>query len=277
MICERIDLYNYFGIKRPQGAEGYLDTYIRKESAEFSLGRKRPAMLVIPGGGYAMVSAREGCPIALEYLTIGFHSFVLNYSVAPLCYPTQLIEAGMAMAWIRENAEKYLIDANHVAAIGFSAGGHLCGMLATMFEEKELVDALGEKAKLCRPDGVILSYPVISAGEFAHRGSFNNLSGLKPELYDKLSLEKRVTEKSSPAFIWSTSNDLTVPCENSLLMALAYRKVGIPIELHIIEPGRHGLSTCDAEVNSPESTVRAWINLSKTWLVNRGFVITNKE
>ena len=273
MICERIDLYNYFGLERPQGAKGYLDTYIRKESAEFSADRLRPAMLVIPGGGYAMVSGREGCPIALAYMTSGFHTFVLDYSVAPLFYPTQLIEAGMAMAWIRENAQKYLIDNDHVAAVGFSAGGHLCGMLATMFEEKELVGALGEKAKLCRPDGVILSYPVISAGDYAHRGSFINLSGNNPDLYDKLSLEKRVTEKSTPAFIWSTSEDVTVPCENSLFMALAYRKVGVPIELHIFEPGRHGLSTCDEDVNSPEETVKKWLDLSKTWLANRGFKI----
>lgn len=278
MICERVDLYDYYGITRPEGGEGYLYTYIRKNYVEFSDGRRRPAMLVIPGGGYRMVSDREGCPIAISYLQSGFHAFVLKYSVAPVTFPAQLIEAGMAMAWIRENADKYGIDTEHVASVGFSAGGHLCGMLATMFDDKSLFDALGEKAKLCRPNAVILSYPVISSGEYAHRGSFINLSGSEDqEVQNKYSLEYKVTENTPPAFIWSTFNDMTVPCENSLYMALAYRKAKVPMELHIFEPGRHGLSTCDKDVNSEENTVRVWLDLSKTWLKNRGFILKNKE
>jgi acetyl esterase/lipase len=109
----------------------------------------------------------------------------------------------------------------------------------------------------------------------AHKGSFINISGNNEQLANELSLELKVTKDTPPAFIWSTNNDESVPCENSILMALAYRKAGVPMELHIFEPGPHGLSTCDEEVYTPEPTVRQWIKLSKVWLENRGFTVKN--
>ena len=280
MVCKRIDLYDYFGIKRTDGAKGYLDAYFREQDAHLKAidnlpNRKRPAMLVIGGGGYGYVSEREKEPIAITYMDMGFHTFVLDYSVAPIGYPTPLIEACMAMLYIKQRSSDYNVDTDHVCAIGFSAGGHLCGMLATMYNEQVVVDTLGDNVKLCRPDAVILSYPVISSGEYAHRGSFNNLSGNDDVLAKELSLEFKVTKDAPPAFIWSTNADMAVPCENSMLMALAYRKAGVPIELHIFEPGGHGLSTCDEEVCTPEPTVRQWIKLSKIWLKNRGFTVKN--
>ncbi len=279
MICKRIDLYDYFNLTRPVGAMGYLDTYVRNNDVlaserEPSLSiRKRPAMLIIPGGGYQDVSGREGEPIAVEYMQEGFQTFVLDYSVAPVSYPTQLLEACMAMIYVKENAKEFFVDTNHVCAIGFSAGGHLCGTLANMYEEKVVKDVFGDRVKLCRPDAVIYSYPVISSGEYAHKGSFYYLTNNDERLSKELSLEFKVTKNSPPAFIWSTDQDLAVPCENSLLMAFAYRKAGVPMELHIFEPGGHGLSTSDEEVFTPEPTVRQWIKLSKVWLKNRGFVI----
>ena len=279
MFCDRIDLYQYFNIPRPKYAKGYLDLYVKNLDAQMNKKdpdlfiRKRPAMLIIPGGGYTHVSGREGEPVAVAYMELGFHAFVLDYSVAPVTYPAQLLEASMAMLYIRKNAKKFNIDTKHVCAVGFSAGGHLCGMLATMYGDKVVSDVLNVKADILRPDAVILSYPVISSGEYAHRGSFVSLSGGDSELADSLSLEFKVTKDTPPAFIWSTDEDSTVPCENSLLMALAYRKAGVPMELHVFEPGKHGLSTCGNEVYTTEPTVRAWVGLSKTWLKNRGFEV----
>ena len=279
MICKKIDLYEHFGIEKPEGAVGCLETYFRdkdnkiKEEDPSVKMRTRPAMLVIPGGGYAHVSEREAEPIASTYLELGFHAFVLYYSVAPVVYPAQLLEACMAMLYIKENAEEFNIDLEHIGAVGFSAGGHLCGTLATMYNCKEVRDVLGDRVETCRPNAIILSYPVISFGEYAHRGSFENLSGNNDELANKLSLEFKVTKDTPPAFIWATNGDNCVPCENSLLMALAYRKAGVPMELHIFEPGNHGLSTCNDEVYTPEPTARQWIKLSKVWLKNNGFVV----
>ena len=148
--------------------------------SEFCPNRTRPAMIVIPGGAYAFCSQREGEPVALYYLSKGYNAFVLDYSVAPVAYPYQLIEGCMAVAYVRDNAKEFGVDAEHVGAIGFSAGGHLTGMLATMTDEKPVLNALKDKANLCKPNAVILSYPVITAGEFEHKGSIDDLSTGNP-------------------------------------------------------------------------------------------------
>jgi acetyl esterase/lipase len=271
MKVEKIDLYKYFKIKKPENADGHLTTYILENCIE---SRLRPAMLVIPGGGYSHVSVRENECVALKYMEKGFNAFTLSYSVkgkCDVCFPYQLLEGAMAMAYIKKNAKKLGVDRNQVAAIGFSTGGHLCGMLATMFNAPEVVEALGNNAKYVRPDAVVLSYPVITAGEKSHKGSFINLSGGDESLYERLSLQNQVTEESSPAFIWSTMADAAVPMENSLYMVLAYREKKVPCEFHVFERGGHGLSVATQEsvwVNVP---IQQWIPLSITWLENRGF------
>lgn len=274
MYFEKVDLYKYFGVKKPDGAEGYLNVYI-PEAPDYPT-RKRPAMLVIAGGGYGFVSPREKECVALSYVAKGFAAFTLEYSVAPVRFPTQLIEGAMAMAYIRENADKFAIKADKVAAIGFSAGGHLTGMLATLFDHSEVKAVLKEKAALVRPDAVILSYPVITSGEKAHRGSFDNLCGQdNAKLQAELSLENCVTENSSPAFIWTTVDDNCVPSENSLYMALSYKKAGVPFELHIFESGVHGLSLATEETGRINKPVQQWMPLSVTWLRERGFILTD--
>lgn len=284
MTIEKIDLYEYFGVERPQGAKGYLTTYVRYCSPEFCIGRLRPAMLVIPGGGYQIVSDREGEPVAMDYLEKGYNAFILDYSVNPVRYPAQLIEACMAMAYIRENAERYAIDNNHVAAIGFSAGGHLCGMLATITEEKVVKDVLGERGVNCKPDAVVLSYPVIKYGENMHKGSFDNLCGDDESLKEYLSLEKRVNKDSSPAFIWCSANDNCVPSENSLVMAEVYKKYNIPFELHVFRDAVHGVSIATKEIIAGNYSkeliskyvsahVAKWVELSTEFLSELGFGI----
>ena len=234
-------------------------------------------MLIVPGGGYSFCSEREREPIANYYIAEGFQSFTLDYSVAPVKYPQQLIEGCMAVAFIKENAEKFYVDKNHVATIGFSAGGHLAGMLATITGEQVVKDALGDRANLTRPDAVILAYPVITFGEFAHKGSADNLCGDNNDLKEYLSLEKRVDKNSSPAFIWATANDGGVPSENSLMMAMAYKKNNVPFELHVFENGAHGLSLANEEVDAVNVPVQAWKGACATWLKSRGFVINKRS
>ena len=275
MKVDRIDLYDYFNIQRPDGARGYLNSYVIGKYEEFCPNRKRPAMLVIAGGAYAFVSEREKEPVALFYLSKGFQAFTLDYSVAPVAYPYQLLEGCMAMAYIRENAEEFCIDSTHVGAIGFSAGGHLCATLATLHKEKVIEEFLGARAFLCRPDAVILSYPVISSSKISHELSIKNVTGGDQNLYAKMSLENQVDKDSSPAFIWATANDGSVPSENSLLMAMAYKRAGVPFELHIFEDGIHGLSLANKEVNTVNLPVSVWAEMSVTFLRARGFDVMN--
>ena len=277
-----VDLYQYFNIKRPDGAKGYLHSYVI-EKYDYCPDRVRPAMLVVPGGGYALVSAREAEPVAFKFLAEGYSAFVLDYSVEPIAFPYQLIEGCMAVAYIRDNAEKFGIDPGHVGAVGFSAGGHLTAMLATMYNEKEVVEFLKDKSALCRPDAVILSYPVISSDEnISHLDSILRLSGKDGEIIQRISLEKRVDKNSSPAYIWTTVNDATVPMENSFVMAKAYKEAGVPFELHVFENGMHGLSVSTEEVavkgdmdisSYVREPIQAWIKGSLLWLKERGFRI----
>ena len=272
MKTNKIDLYEYFGLTRPENGAGYLYEFII-DDYNFCTGRKRPAMLVIAGGGYGAVSQREKEPIAFLYLSQGYHTFTLEYSCRPVGHPYQLLEGSMAMAYIREHTEEYNIIPDKVGAVGFSAGGHLCGMLATYADEPEVTSLLGERAKGIVPDAVILSYPVITCGERTHGGTFENLSHGDQKIKERFSIEKRVTEKSSPAFIWATVTDQVVPMENSMLVASAYRTAGVPFELHIFAEGQHGLSLSTKETIWVNEPVQAWIPLHFTWLESLGFKI----
>ncbi len=275
MKIEKIDLYSFFKIARPEGGKGYLSTYVLDNCVEK---RIRPAMLIIPGGGYVNVSPREAEPVAIKYMNEGFNAFVLDYSVkscSSAYFPTQLIEGAMAMAYIRVKAKALGINKKQVAVTGFSAGGHLTGMLATMYDAPEIKALLARRAELVRPDAVVLSYPVITSGENAHRQSIENLTGGHKELEQMVSIEKNVTENSSPAFIWTTVGDPVVPSENSLELACAYKKAGVPFELHVFANGNgwHGLSIATSETTYVCEYVQPWVKLSIAWLEFLGFRI----
>lgn len=228
------------------------------------------AILILPGGGYHQVCTdREGEPIALAFLSKGFTAFVLEYSVDENAAGHQpMVEASAAMAYIRRNADKYRIRPDRVYAAGFSAGGHLAGSLAVLWHEEEFIKRANIEYGENRPDGVVLSYPVITAGEKAHKGSFYNVLGTTcptDAQLDLYSLEKHVDEKASPAFIWHTANDCVVPVENSLYLAEQYAKYKIPFELHVYPQGPHGLALANEITfcNNPEMfrpRVSRWVD-----------------
>ena len=280
MLNEKIDLYEYFGLARGSANGGYLTTFAVHATSELKP-KLRPAMLVLPGGGYMFLSDRENEPIALEYMVKGYSSFVLTYSINAK-YPVPLIEACMAIIYIRENAEKYCVDRDHVAAIGFSAGGHLTAMLATISDEKEVKAVLGDKTAKAKPNAVVLSYPVATLGIRTHAGSRDVITGGDPELMERLSPEKRVDKNTVPAFIWHTFEDNCVPVENSLALASAYNKADVPFALHIFERGWHGLSLCNDNVSDQTEKDKAladvgkWFELSVDWLKSRGFEVKVK-
>ncbi len=277
MFYEKKDLYEYFGIARKGGDGGYITLYSRTTPDRLRK-RTRPAMLVVPGGGYGHLSTREGEPVALEFMNAGYCAFLLGYSIHT-AYPIPLIEACMAVAYIRENANKYGVDAKHVGAIGFSAGGHLTGLLATADRDNAVETALGKRAKLTRPDAVVLSYPVVTLGELTHKDTRDVITGGDKALRDALSVEKRVGKNTAPAFIWHTAADELVPVDNSLMLAAAYRAAGVPCELHVFERGRHGLSLANGETGDDTADdaelcrVGAWVGLALDWLRSRGFTV----
>jgi acetyl esterase/lipase len=251
-----------------------LVTYIQDYSPEMGM-QKRPMILICPGGGYGYTSDREAESIALQFLAMGYHACVLRYSCAPVQYPVALMELASAMVLIRGNVEEWHIDADKIIVLGCSAGGHLAASYGMFWKEDMIAQAIGLKGpdrELLRPDGMILCYPVITSGVFAHRGSFENLLGdRQEELGEKMSLEKQVNGDTPPAFIWHTFTDESVPVENSLLLASAMRKAGISTELHIYAKGGHGLAlanelTATRDGGAIQKECQSWISLAHTWV-----------
>ena len=246
MEIRHLDLYRAMDVRPPEGAAAQLRCYIQRTDAQIARGRRRPAVLILPGGGYGHVSEREAEPVALRFAARGWSAFVLMYSVAPHTFPTALREAAMAMAYIRQNAEEMEIDPHMVAAMGFSAGGHLCGTLGTLFDADEVRDIA--PAQLLRPDALGLCYPVAVSHGNTHEGSFRNLCGEDDRLRQRLSLDALVRPDMPPVFLWHTRSDETVPVRNSLILARCLEEAGIDFAMHIYRRGRHGLSTADTQV-----------------------------
>lgn len=273
MRIEKIDLYKYFDIEKGNVSGGTLCAYVR-DDMEALKHKTRPAALVIPGGAYTMVCDREGEPVALGFLNVGYTAFVLDYSVN-VSYPVPLDEALMAVAYIKENAEKYNVDKDRMVAIGFSAGGHLTATLATATEE----EMKRQPFSASKPSAVILSYPVITMGEYTHERTRDVITDNGRIVPETLSIENRVDADSTPAFIWHTYEDDGVPVENSLLLADAYRKVGVPFSLHIFEKGWHGISLSNLETSDENPAdvaiyhVGKWLDLAIDWLASRGFKV----
>ena len=257
--------------------ETQLITYIQDHYQEIKI-ESRPLVLICPGGAYAYTSPREGEAFAMQFLAMGYHAAVLKYSCAPAVFPTSLTELASAMILIRQHAQEWHVDPDKIIVLGCSAGDHLAASLATLWDEDFLAEALKlDKTdhKLLKPDGLILCYPVITSGEFAHRGSFENLLGEKEEeLGGELSLETRVSEKVPPVFIWHTYTDGSVPVENSLLFVNALRKAGVSTEFHMYPCGGHGLGlanrlTCARDGSAVQEECTSWIPLVHTWIESR--------
>lgn len=250
-----------------------LRGYVIDNSEEMASSRRRPAVLIIPGGGYEMTSDREAEPIALAMLGFGFHAFVLRYSVAPSRYPVALLEAAEAMRTIRDHADAWHVDAQAVVAAGFSAGGHLAASLGTSGAD-DILEAHGYAPSDIRPDGLMLGYPVITSGEYAHRGSFAALLGDRrddPAMLRRLSLEHQVSDATPPTFIWHTVPDSSVPVHNTMLFVNALIAHHVPVETHLFPSGGHGLSLGTADTArrngvGVEECVQIWPELFRRWM-----------
>ena len=228
------------------------------------------AIVVLPGGGYSHLSEiKEGSDVAKWLNTLGISAFVVKYRLGMRYHqPNQLLDAARALRTVRSRAKEWNVDAARIGILGFSAGGHLASTLGTHFDTGK-ADAKDEIDRVSsRPDLMILLYPVITMGEFAHQGSKLNLLGENPtpDLVKQYSNELQVTKETPPTFIAHSVADSVVPIENSLLFAEALRKVRVPFELHFYEQGPHGFGL------APTNPVLAsWTDRCADWLGLHGF------
>jgi acetyl esterase/lipase len=229
------------------------------------------AVLVCPGGGYGVLAAHEGAPVAEWLNTLGITGVVLKYRLGPRYHhPAMLNDVSRGLRMIRYHAREWGLDPDRIGVMGFSAGGHLASTLLTHFTAGDPAAPDPVDRVSSRPTLGILVYPVITlTPPYAQMGSRDNLLGNNPpqDLVDFLSSEKQVTAQTPPTFLVCNDEDTVVPCENSLLFALALRKAHVPVELHLYEKGQHGYGMAG---NDP--VLSDWPRCCEAWLQYRKFI-----
>jgi acetyl esterase/lipase len=233
------------------------------------------AVVIFPGGGYGHLAMdHEGHQIAEWLNSIGVAGFIVKYrhrnSGAGYGHPAPIQDAQRAIRTVRSRAKEWGVDPCRIGIIGFSAGGHLASSAGTHFNTRysEPVDEIDSCS--CRPDFMILMYPVISFTEwYTHKGSRANLLGQNPDknLVESFSNEKQVTPETPPTFLVHADDDKVVPPENSVAFYLALQKAKVPAEMHIYEKGGHGFGP-----GVGKGACSSWMVCCADWMKGRGLL-----
>ena len=230
------------------------------------------AVVICPGGGYGgLARDHEGWEIARWLNGFGVAGVILEYRMSGRGYrhPAPLQDAQRAVRTVRARAAALGIDPARIGIMGFSAGGHLASSAGTHFDGGDPAAADPVERVSCRPDFMILCYPVIAFGEtYTHTGSQDNLLGAAAPagLARSLSSEKQVTARTPPTFLFHTDEDTGVMAENSVAFYLALRRAGVPAELHVYRPGAHGLGLARQTPGTAD-----WPRACEQWMRGQGF------
>lgn len=279
-----------------------LTSYILDNSQEIKI-KRRPTVIICPGGGFLMTSDREAEPIAIKFAGEGYNTFVLRYTThfnkqnidfnnlprgnEDSIYPQPLFDLGKAILTVRKNADDWSVDTNKIFVCGFSAGGHLAASLGVHWNDNLLKEKFKVENELFRPNGLILGYPVLdyslmealklekndkSLNEFweiSNKAIFGEPNPSQ-EYLKKLSPVNYVSDNTPPTFMWHTASDGLVSVRNSLNFATELSKKEIPYELHIFENGGHGLALCnEVTANEPahvNKNAEVWFDMALAWL-----------
>ena len=295
MLIETIKLW-------PDREDVALTAFVNSVKPPFSYGR-RPAVIVCPGGAYETCDRHsdEGDPVAMTFAADGYQAFVLEYSItskAPegkTVYPAMFLDYGKAILTIREHAEEWNVDIDNISIIGFSAGGHLCGMIATSWNNGILSEYFDVDAKIFKPLCAMLIYPVadfMAQEEFIKvmekreenttpvesvtsklfSAWFGKIKPTEEELIAE-SPAHIIAEDCPPVFLVGAQNDCMIdPC-CTLNMALALQNANVPYELHMYEYGDHGFGL-GRYISEPwredkKYTASAWVRAAKAFLLHQ--------
>jgi acetyl esterase/lipase len=262
----------------PEGAPGAVGTEEQdKPHLEIFLGygpAPQTAVIVCPGGGYRNLAyAKEGTQIA-EWLNLrGITAFVLTYRLTPRYhYPEPILDGYRSVRWVRGHAAEYHVAPDRIGMWGFSAGGHLVGMVGTHFDDgnpraADPIDRVSD-----RPDFVISSYGGLTLHhDVAKPGAMANLfvTPPSPEVLNDLSPDLHVTPRTPPFFLYATTPDQSVPVLSAVVFYVALVKAGVPTEMHIFQTGPHGTALGQS---NPE--LAEWPTLLENWLRINGWIAT---
>lgn len=263
-------------------SDSSLTCYLRGQNANLRAILNYPAIIICPGGGYTQLSDRESEIIALSFLAKGYHSFVLNYSLVSdsYLYPKPLVEMAKVFQFINENAEKYHINLDKIATIGFSAGGHVVSWYNSLPDDWITQYT---NVSVIKPTKQILCYPLIdfSLTNGFSKGQISNILGTcLPG-----ATQKMVSKKTPPTFIWTTNTDELVPSKNTTEYILALQKYSVDYEAHVFGWGPHGLSLSNEQTNYLPTDSKhsnrcfvnihdsAWFPLAVEWLERKNYDI----
>ena len=242
---------------------GTLTLYLR-ESVEAMPHFRHGARwcVVVPGAAITTQPPEATC--ALQVCGCRVSHGVLHYAVGESARDAlPMRQLAQAIGLVRQHAEQWNILPDKIALCGFSAGGHLA-LSGAVWDIPGMADQP-------RPNALLLAYPVVTAEEYAHRGSFVQLTGTQDTAaHRRFSLEDKVSPTTPPVFVWHTMEDETVPVENTLLLLGALHKAGVPCEAHLFEKGCHGTSISTPEVDADSAHRHHWVQLAVEWL-NRTF------
>lgn len=279
-----------------------LTTFLTMPDDFFNDPLPKPAVIVCPGGAYVSCPRHgtEGDAVAMTFAADGYQAFVLEYSVksrAPegkTLFPAQLYDFGKAILTIREHAKEWYVNPDQIAVIGFSAGAHLCGMLASTWHTNLLSDYFQVDKALFRPMCAILLYGLY---DYKYQNEYNRIhenpllpmdlnthvfgtADPSPEAEEKYSPYYQVTEYMPPVFMAAAVNDGMVPSIQSVRMAEKLHTVGIPYELHMFQFGDHGFGLGrflpEPYAEQKSHAAKEWVSLAKTFLMHQIFPETTE-
>ena len=268
---------------------------ILEPSVSFRVYRKRPAVIICPGGAYLIHATKEGEMCAQQFLARGYHCFVLSYTIGTdrehpekgfnerAKYPLQAVELLETIHLIHAHAEEWYIDDGNIFLMGFSAGGHVCATAATRWNDPALLHQLSfvPQGNELKVSGMVLGYPMLADNSADYLGK--EFRGIPAEqlaltnrvLYGKesvteeekeaVNLVRRVNEDTIPAFIWHSIDDPVVDSRNSTAFIQALCHYGIPCEYHLYGRGGHGLGLADRSDNG----LNKWPELADVWMKQR--------
>lgn len=283
------------------GSSARYISYLFEKEESLKMVDKRPAMIICPGGGYLSTEYREGEPVAMHFLNLGYQVFVLHYHTKATggntLYPQQLFDIAKMMLTIRTNAEEWNIDPEKVGVMGFSAGGNLCSILSTRWQSELLKEKFHvEDSSIFKPTCVLLCYPLTRSSRFdddgtklpeipeqlkpfayllnlmdiAMRKAFFGTEMPTEEQLKALRTIDEVDENTPPTFLWTAADDYMVDAANSLDYAHELIRHNVPVELHVFETGGHGLSKGSKDSASTPLEINAdtaqWLLLADRWL-----------
>lgn len=263
-IKEPEEKYDGVRVRKVSVAELYV--FLPQKSENTGVG-----VVICPGGGYGILAMdHEGYDMAKWLADRGIAGIVLKYRMPNGNHEVPSSDARQAMRIVRANAASWGINPDKIGLAGSSAGGHLASTVGTQFDlgNKNSKDILEQIS--CRPDFLLLLYPVITFNEsFGHMGSRKNLIGEtnNSELVEKYSNELHVTPQTPPTFMVLADNDKAVVPRNSIEFYMALKKNNVPAEMHIFAEGGHGFGM--HKNNIPTDN---WPNLFYNWLTTMKIV-----